>query len=298
MTETVAVTGGNGRVGRAVLAHLSGEGYRTVDCARGKRREDISDAYLTTDLLDAGEVYGSLATSDADAVVHLGMIPTPEAAPGFRTFESNALSSYHVLEAAGELGIETVTLASSLSAMGGGYEPEPIDVDYLPVDEDHRLSPSTAYGIGKQVLEIAADGVARRRNDRPRAITSLRFPWVVDDERAREAFLESDRTLRGLRESGAFHAQRNTLFSYVHVSDAVDLVRRTLEAPFDGHERVWVSAPDTSVEMPTRDLATECFPDAEVRDALAGAAYTPLVDCSRAAALFDWRPSWSWRRSL
>ncbi|WP_226004931.1 NAD-dependent epimerase/dehydratase family protein [Natrinema salinisoli] len=298
MTGTVVVTGGNGRIGRAVLAHLSDEGYRTVDCARGKRREERSDEYLTTDLLDAGEVYGSLAKSDADAVVHLGMVPSPESTPGFRTYESNAMSSYHVLEAVGELGIETVTLASSLSALGGGYEPEPISVDYLPVDEDHRLTPSTAYGIGKQTLEIAADGVARRRRDQPRTITSLRFPWIVDDERARETFLEADRTLAGLRESEAFHTQRNTLFTYVHVTDAVDLVRRTVEATFDGHERVWVSAPDTSVETPSRELAAECFPDAEVRDALPEREYAPLVDVSRAETLFDWRPEWSWRRSI
>ncbi len=298
MTGTVAVTGGNGRVGRAVLAHLTDEGYRTVNCSRGKRREEESDEYLTTDLLDAGEVYGSLAKSDADAVVHLGMIPTPASTPGFRTFESNALSSYHVLEAAGELGIDTVALASSLSAMGGGYESGSISVDYLPVDEDHRLTPSTAYGIGKQTLEIAADGVARRPSDRPRTITSLRFPWVVDDDRAREAFLEADRTLQGLRESGEFHTQRNTLFTYVHVSDAVDLVCRTVEAMFDGHERVWVSAPDTSVETPSRELAAECFPNAEIRDALAEREHAPLVDVSRATDLFDWRPAWSWRRSL
>ncbi|SER53838.1 NAD-dependent epimerase/dehydratase family protein [Natrinema salaciae] len=296
MTETVAVTGGNGRVGRHVIAHLADEGYRTVNLSRGKRDEDRADAYLTTDLLDAGEVYGSLAKSDADAVVHLGMIPTPESTPGFRTYESNALSSYYVLEAAGELGIDTVALASSLSALGGGYEPEPTTVDYLPVDEAHRLTPSTSYGIGKQTLEIAADGVARRTDARPRTIASLRFPWVVDDDRARETFLETDRTLSGLRQTGDFHAQRNTLFSYVHLSDAVDLVRRTVEASFDGHERVWVSAPDTSAETPSRELAATVFPDAERRDALGEGEHAALIDTAKAEALFDWTPEWSWRQ--
>ncbi len=296
MTETVAVTGGNGRVGRRVIAHLTDEGYRTVNCSRGKRDEDRADAYLTTDLLAAGEVYGSLAKSDADAVVHLGMLPTPESTPGFRTYESNALSSYLVLEAAGELGIDTVALASSLSAIGGGYEPEPIDVDYLPVDEAHPPRPSTAYGIGKQTLEIVADGVARRPTDRPRTITSLRFPWIVDDDLAREAFLEADRTLAGLRDAGEFHTQRNALFSYVHLSDAVDLVRRTVEATFDGHERVWVSAPDTSAEMPTRELAAAVFPDAERRDSFGEGEHAALIDTAKAETLFDWAPEWSWRQ--
>lgn len=296
MTETVAVTGGNGRVGRSVLAHLNEEGYRTVDLSRGKREEERADAYLTTDLLEAGEVYGSLAKSDADAVVHLGMIPTPDATPGYRTYESNVMSNYHVLEAAGALGIDTVTLASSFSAIGGGFEPDPITVDYLPVDEDHRLTPSNPYGMGKQTLEIAADGFARRTDDRPRTITSLRFPWVVDDDLACETFVEADRTLAGMRESDHFHTQRNTLFTYVHASDAVDLVRRTVEADFDGHERVWVSAPDTSAETPSREIAAEVFPDVEVRGSLEAHDYAPLVDTAKAEELFDWEPEWSWRR--
>ncbi|QIO23754.1 NAD(P)-dependent oxidoreductase [Haloarcula sp. JP-L23] len=290
---TVAVTGGNGRVGQAVLEHLGAEGYRTVNISRGKPDESHSDAYLTTDLLDAGEVYGSLAKSDADAVVHLGMLPTPERTPGYRTFESNAMSTYHVLEAAGELGVETVTLASSFSAIGGGFEPDPITVDYLPVDESHRLTPSTSYGLGKQTLETIADGFARRTADRPRTITSLRFPWVVDDEMARETFVEADRTLGGLRATDTLHTQRNTLFTYAHVSDVVDLVRRSVEATFDGHERVWVSAPDTSAETPTEAVVADLFPDAAVRADLSD--HTALVDTSKAARLFDWAPSWSWR---
>ncbi len=223
------------------------------------------------------------------------MLPTPEVTPGYRTYESNVMSSYHVLEAAGELGIETVVLALSFSAMGGGFESEPVTVDYLPVDEAHRLTPSNPYGIGKQTLEIIADGVARRPADRPQTITSVRFPWVVDDDTARETFVEADRTLSGLRESGDFHTQHNTLFTYVHVSDAVDLVRRAIEVDFDGHERVWVSAPDTSAETSSRDIAATVFPDAEVRG-LGKGDYTSLVDTSKAAELFGWEPQSSWRR--
>ena len=66
MPEAVAVTGGNGRVGKHVLEHLASEGYRTVNLSRGKREEDHSDAYIRTDLLDAGEVLdGRLLFYDA-----------------------------------------------------------------------------------------------------------------------------------------------------------------------------------------------------------------------------------------
>ncbi|ODR81006.1 UDP-glucose 4-epimerase [Haladaptatus sp. W1] len=296
MTNTVVVTGGNGRVGRGVLAHLNEEGYRTVNLSRGKRDENHSDVYLRTDLVDAGEVYSSLGKSDADAVVHLGMIPTPDETPGYRTYESNVMSSYHVLEAAGALGIETVVLASSFSAIGGGFEPEGITVDYLPLDERHRLTPSNPYGLGKQTAEIAADGFARRVDDRPRTIISLRFPWVVDDSLARETFVEADRTIDGMRNSDRFHTQRNTLFTYVHLSDAVQLVRLAVEASVRGHERVWVSAPDTSAETPTRELIEDVFPDVEIRDSLGDDDYSSLVDTGKAGDLFGWEPEWSWRQ--
>lgn len=54
--DTVAVTGGNGKIGEAILRRLSKHGYRTVNVARGKQREDVSDEYRTTDLVDAGDV--------------------------------------------------------------------------------------------------------------------------------------------------------------------------------------------------------------------------------------------------
>jgi len=68
MTEMVAVTGGNGRTGRAVLEHLSDMGFRTVTLSCGSREEAHADAYLRTDTLAMGEVYGSLVKSDAGAV--------------------------------------------------------------------------------------------------------------------------------------------------------------------------------------------------------------------------------------
>jgi nucleoside-diphosphate-sugar epimerase len=298
MPESVAVTGGNGRIGKHVLDHLTTAGYRTVNLSRGKRDETYSDAYIKTDLLDAGEVYGALAKSDADTVVHLGMIPTPDQTPGYRTYESNVMSSYHVLEAAGELGIDTVALASSFSAIGGGFEPDLITVDYLPIDEDHRLTPSNPYAMGKQTLEIAADGFARRSTDAPETIASLRFPWVVDDDLAQETFVEADRTLAGLRNSAHFHTQRNTLCGYVHVTDAVALVEAAIEASFAGHERLWVSAPDTSAETPSAELAAELYSDADYRGQTGddGSPYTALIDTTKAERLLGWEPTWSWRQ--
>ncbi len=289
---TVAVTGGNGTLGRAVLADLDDAGYRTVNLNRGARGEAVADEYRRTDLLDAGEVYGSLARPVPDAVVHLGMIPTPETSPGHVTFRSNAMSTYHVLEAATALGVGTVVLASSLSALGAGFEDAPADVRSLPVDEAHPLTPTNPYGLGKQVLEVTADGFGRADGP-PRTVSSLRFPWVTTEDALRETFVGCDRSLDGIREAGHFHTARNTLFTYVHAADAARAVRAAVEASFEGHERFFVAADDTTTTTPSGTLAAECYPDATRRSELRGTE--ALVSSEKAERLLGWAPERSWR---
>jgi nucleoside-diphosphate-sugar epimerase len=290
--RTVAVTGGNGTVGRAALAEFGANGYRTANLNRGKPDARVADEYRTTDLTDAGEVYGSLAAAEPDVIVHLGMIPTPERHPEHVVFESNAVSTYTVLSAAQALGVEQVVLASSLSALGAGFEPDPLDPEYLPLDESHPLTPSTAYGIGKRALETVADGFGRR--DRPpRTVASLRFPWVTDEATQREAFVEPDRSLEGLRTTGDLRGAHDLLFSYLDLEDAARAVRLAAEAGFEGHEACFLSAADSTAETPTRELVEARYPAAERRGELEGNG--ALIDTGKAKRLLGWEPRRSWR---
>lgn len=293
--DTVAVTGGNGTVGRAAIERLDEAGYRTVNLNRGKRDEAVADAYLRTDLLDAGDVYGSMAKCTPDAVVHLGMIPNPEGTPEHTTFESNATSTYLVLEAARALDVERVALASSLSALGAGFEDDPVDVSSLPLDEDHPLTPTTPYGLGKQVLEVIADGFGRRAGP-PRTVSSLRFPWVTTPSAIEATFAGSDRSVEAIREAGFFHTARNTLFSYLHSADAARAVQAAVEATFEGHERFWLTAPDTTTTTPTETLVAEYYPDATLREEPSGTS--SLVSSAKAARLLDWSADRTWRGEL
>jgi nucleoside-diphosphate-sugar epimerase len=288
--ETVAVTGGNGFIGEVTLAHLADRGYRTANLARGKRREDVADEYRRTDLEDAGEVYGSLAASDADAVIHLGTIPAPTRNPGYVTYRNNVDSTYHVLEAATELGLEAVCVASSINAMGCAYQDEPTEIDYLPVDEDHPLTPRDPYAVAKHAMEVTADGFGRR-SDAPQ-VASLRFPWVADDDDLRESYATQDRSLEALSADAVAHG-RDHLFSYLHVEDAASVARRAVEADLEGHEAFWTVAADTSVETPSADLAAEVYPDLPVRTDVEGTE--SLISIEKAADLLDWTPERSWR---
>lgn len=288
--ETVAVTGGNGRIGGAILEHLDEHGYRTVNLDRGKRTEDVSDEFRTTDLLEAGEVYGALAACDADAVVHMGTIPAPGSHPGYVVYESNVQSSYHVLEAATELGLESVSLASSINAMGSVYQDAPMEVSYLPVDEEHPLTPRDPYAVGKHALEVTADGFGRRP-DAP-TISTLRYPWVATEEELTETFTEADRSMDGLKDAW-HHTTRDVLFSYIHVEDAADIARRCIEADWDGHERFWAVAGDTTADAHSDRLIEEYYPNAEVRTAFD--EHEALIDARKARELLGWESQRTWR---
>ena len=289
--DTIAVTGGNGKIGEAILEHLSDHGYETVNVARGKRREEASDRYVTTDLLDAGETYGALAKYDADAIIHMGTIPNPYRNADHRVYESNVLSAIHVLEAADGLGLESVVLPSSINAIGSEHQERPAAVEYLPVDEAHPRTPDDSYGIAKHAMEVTADGYGRRPST-DLTIASLRYPWVTTDDEMREYFREADRSLDALDDVHPATG-REVLFSYLAVPDATTIARKAVEAEFDGHEAFWAVASDTTADAPTADVVEAFYPNAEVRTTFDGTE--GIVDLSKAEELLGWTPAHSWR---
>lgn len=289
--STIAVTGGNGKIGRAILEDLAAHGYDTVNISRGKQREEVSDTYITTDLLDAGQTYGALAKSEPDAVIHMGTIPDPYSHQEYRTYKSNTMSAMHLLEASEALGLESCCLASSINAMGAEHQVRPPQVDYLPIDEAHPRTPDDVYGIAKHAMEITADGFGRRP-DSNMTISTLRYPWVPDEQEVIENFAEADRSMAALKDDNPWSG-RDVMFSYIHMIDATALARKAVETKYDGHESFWAVAGDTTAAVPTTDVIAEFFPEAELQGEFT--EYDTLFDLSKAERLLDRTPEHSWR---
>jgi nucleoside-diphosphate-sugar epimerase len=289
--ETVLVTGSTGDIGSAVVAALDRSGYRVVSVDREGERPSGATAHRSLDLLDPDAVDAVVDESDADAVVHLGTLPHPEGRPGHVTYRSNAMTTYHVVEAAAEHDVERVCLASSINALGGVFQEDPMEVEYLPMDEGHPVTPRDPYAMGKRTIELQADGFARRVGP-PRSVASFRFPFVADEAAMREHFVDPDRTLGGIAEE-AF-ATRDDLFAYVALPDAVRALRRGLAADFEGHERFFLSAPDSTMSTPTPVLVDRCYPDG-VAAAGEFAPTDPLIDTGKARRLLGWEPRVRWR---
>ena len=96
MDRTVAVTGGSGKLGRAVVAALIQEGWTVVNFDRVPS-PDSRTRFIRTDLTDYGQVVEALSGIDevhrgVDAVVHLAAIPGATFAPNVATFDNNLVS--------------------------------------------------------------------------------------------------------------------------------------------------------------------------------------------------------------
>lgn len=279
--ETILITGGSGRIGSAVIRHAVDAGYRTVNLDR-IGGETQADRFIEADVTDAGAVFGAIDLCRPDAIVHLGAIPNAGGHPDHTVYESNAVGAYHVLAGAAALGVETVCSASSIQAMGTSV---PGWVEYLPVDESHPMVPRNPYELGKQAVEHLSDGFARRDGP-PTSLATFRFPLVQTDEAFRNRLPEEPPALEADR--GRF------LFSYCAMDDVARLLLRAAEANLDGHERFWVSGPDTRTDVPTPELIEAYHPNAEVRADIGET--DPLISTEKATAQLGWEPEISWRQ--
>ena len=108
-------TGGSGKAGRHVVTHLAEQGHQVTN-ADVVRLRHPTVADLRVDLTDIGETYSALAglarveeldlaqKPAYDAVVHFAAVPAILLASDARTYATNVLSTYNVLEAATRTG--------------------------------------------------------------------------------------------------------------------------------------------------------------------------------------------------
>jgi nucleoside-diphosphate-sugar epimerase len=273
----VAVTGGSGLAGRAVVAELIAHGFvvTNLDLAAG----DGPAPFRRVDVTNLGQVYGGLR--GAEAVVHFAAIPRPTFDVPEVVFRTNVMGAFNVLEAAAALGIRRVVMASSVSVLGFPFFERPMTPEYAPIDEDHPRLPQDAYALSKLVGEEIADGFARRG---ALDIVSLRFPWIHTPE----TFAEQIRPLQQDAAAGA-----SNLWSYIDARDVGAAVRLAQTAEVQGHEAMFVAAADSFMPIPSPDLVREFYPATDIRDEFAG--HASLLKSARAERVLGFRPRHSWR---
>jgi len=279
----IAVTGGNGKLGRHVVRRLTDDGHQVLTLDRmGDRSPDL----LVVDLRNYGHVVDALLGVDDrhdgfDAVVHLGAIPAPGILPDAATFENNMLSTYNVFQAARRAGIKKVVYASSETVLGLPFD---IDPPYIPVDEEYPPRPESTYSLVKRLEEQMA--VEMTRWDPELSITGLRFSNVMDEaDYARFPSFDEDATLR-----------KWNLWGYIDGRDGAQAVARALENAKPGFEAFIIANADTAMSRSSASLAAEVFPGVKVTKELG--EHETMLSIDKARRLLGFEPEHSWRNHV
>src|SRR5262245_6993324 len=153
----IAVTGGNGRVGHAVVETALAQGHSVVSIdrtlpAEGAEVPDVT--FIQADITQYADLEQALR--GCDALIHLAAIPSPWGQPDHVVHNNNVVGSYNALSAAAQLGIERVCQASSVNATGAAYSRWP-RYDYLPLEEAHPTYNEDAYSLSKWMCEQQGD---------------------------------------------------------------------------------------------------------------------------------------------
>ena len=279
MFEKVVCTGGSGRLGRYVLSLLRDK------CA-----------LTNLDLKDSGDgirfAHANITDYEAlkqafagqDAVVHLAAVPNPRVAPPDVTFHTNVQGTWAVLQAAEDVGVRRVVVASSDAALGLHYNPPGWGPQYLPIDEDHPLRPIDFYSASKEVTEVLCRSYANRGKIEVLAIrpTHIVFPPEYPELTARGADVQN------------YH-----LWTYVSPEDVAEGFRLALKVPKARYQAFFISAADGLNTRPTLDMLRERYGKLpEIRNP----AYfrdnptASLLDISRARDVLGFQPTSDWRQ--
>jgi nucleoside-diphosphate-sugar epimerase len=281
----VAVTGGSGKAGRAIVRGLLERGHEVLNVDIKPSAEsstpDSPAPFLYADVTDFGQTLEALSGGNRlpgiQAVVHLAAIPSPVHATSDVVFRTNITSTYTVFAAAVRLGLERVVWASSETTLGLPFDRPPA---YAPIDEQHELRPETSYALSK----VLGEEMARQFN-RWSGIpfVGLRYSNIMERaDYARFPSFWDDPSLR-----------KWNLWGYVDESHVADATARALEVDFAGADSFIIAAPDTVMQRSSAELMAEVYPGVPLQKELG--EHETLLAIDKARAVLGYDPVFTWR---
>lgn len=282
MTETIAVTGALGGAGKWIIDRLRAD-YEVVALDRRLPTETTAEAvsFQKVDLTRQGAVWETILDADPSTVVHFGNIPHEEHHSGGEVYENNAVSTFHVLEAAGRAGADVVWASSE--TVYGTHWPEPKLPEYLPIDEEHPVAPWNGYETSKLAGEAAADRVA---NAFDVSVTTMRPTWIQ---------YPGQYQITSIREAFDFESadRFGNFWSYVDIRDVVSFVEAAIGDAPAGHEVYNVFGPDNFLGVDTAAAIEAGYGSLPEQCSLEGDE--PAYTNEKATSTLGWQPEHSWK---
>jgi nucleoside-diphosphate-sugar epimerase len=259
-------------------------GYQVRALTHKSEWDDCPTEQMQVDTLNPKSL--SSGFEGCEAVIHLAALPSPMSGSDMEVFESNAVGTFNVLQASGELGIKHVSIASSDCAWGCTFNKKPLVPEYFPLDEMHPVHPDNSYGLGKKALEAIADGFAQRYD---MSIATMRITHVV---RPFE-YEEGSRFMEWM--SNPDLGPRN-FWAYIDVRDAAQAFRLGIEVNLCGHEVFSINSDVNRCMMPVSELISRHYPGTELRSEFTN--HESLLCNSKAKRLLGFVPHFRWDINL
>jgi nucleoside-diphosphate-sugar epimerase len=292
--SAIVVTGGSGRLGRSVVRALATAGHVVTSIDRTPLG-DLPATELTVDLTDSTATLAAIMTAQPDAVVHLAAIAVPFSAPEQVILTTNTTIAWNVIDAAVQAGAHHVLAASSPTIIGYGA-PTGWLPQYLPIDEEHPVTPWNAYSLSKQVIESIIGMAVARDGDSVR-FGAFRPCFVISPEEWHGAPTQQGHTLTDRLDRPEYAAV--SMFNYVDARDAAAFVLAWLagaDAVPNGSV-FFVGAEDAFAREPLSTLIPRYLNGTETLAAELGDE-SPAFSSAKARTLLGWRPTRSWRTEL
>lgn len=264
------------------MAELAGAGHEVWNLDVVRPSESHPGRYIQVDLADAGEVYDAFAQAKPEGVCHLAANPSPGGYPRQQTFANNVMSTYHVMQAAGDLGVKRLVYAGSEMATGWLTTDELPPV--FPFTEEHRVPSPNGYAMSKYIGEVIADGMVRRY---PMTIVTLRINNIILPEQY-PSFPDRQK---------AYPGGSPNFWSYIDARDVASAFRAALEGESPGHEVFLIAAADTWLDVPTRTAMKDRY-GLDLDLPASRGEFQSMFDCGKMERFFGWRPAHSWREAL
>jgi UDP-glucose 4-epimerase len=169
MSETVAIFGAGGKLGRHILASLAGRGCQVRALVHRTPVEGEGIVSISGSITDAAAVHETVR--GADIVVHLAT--TKEDSDTF--FDVSLKGTFHILEACRHHKVKQVILLGGDAALGIWFYPQ-----LIPLDENHPLTAYPGYYAFSKVMEETMAAQYALQYGVP--ITVLRSSWVFEGD--------------------------------------------------------------------------------------------------------------------
>ena len=278
----IAVTGSSGKLGRPAAELLRRQGH---DVLGVDQEGEPGFGFTKVNLTDYGQALDTMLGVTArltgvDVLVHLAAIPVNGLVPDAALFHNNLSVTFNVMHAALRARIRTIVCASSITAVGFPFTEPPA---YLPLDEDCPLRANNTYGLAKVAEETIAAQLVRWEPEL--SITALRFTNVTREGEYRGfAARHADPDYR-----------RDLLWSYVDARDGAAAISLAVEQAAPGFRAYNITASDTGLSIPSRELASGAFPGVPLREI---GEFETLMSIERARTELGFEPKHLWRDEL